>query len=61
MAMKIIVSAQVCLQRVQETPRDSLQLAVFGLRFLHPIGSRVPELIRLAEEARDRAPAPADA
>lgn len=53
MAMKIIVSAQVSLQRVEETPENNLHLAVFGLRFLHMIGSRLNGLIELAEAARD--------
>lgn len=52
MAMKIVVAAQVSLQRVEETPEGSLHLAVFGLSFLHPIGSRLPELIAMAEAAK---------
>jgi aminoglycoside phosphotransferase (APT) family kinase protein len=58
MAMKIIVSGQVSLQRVEETPVNNLKLAVFGLRYLHLVGSRIFELIRLAEEARERGSAP---
>lgn len=54
MAMKIIVSAQVSIQRVQESPESNLRLGVFGIRFLHMIGSRVHTLIALAEAAREK-------
>jgi aminoglycoside phosphotransferase (APT) family kinase protein len=53
MTMKIIVSAQVSIQRVQENPESNLRLGVFGIRFLHMIGSRLQGLIALAEAARD--------
>lgn len=52
MAMKIIVSAQVSLQRVEETPDGNLRLGVFGIRFLHMIGSRLHGLIERANAAR---------
>lgn len=54
MAMKIIVSAQVSLQRVEEGPEGNLRLGVFGIRYLPMIGSRLRSLIDLAEDARAR-------
>jgi aminoglycoside phosphotransferase (APT) family kinase protein len=52
MAMKIVVSAQVSLQRVQESPENNLHLAVFGLRYLYMIGSRLGTLIAAAEAVK---------
>jgi hypothetical protein len=52
MAMKIVVAAQVCLQRVEEQPENNIHLALFGLRYLDMIGSRLPGLIEKAEAAR---------
>lgn len=54
MAMKIIVSAQVSLQRLEEGPEGNLHLGVFGIRFLPMIGGRLQGLIDLAEDARKR-------
>lgn len=54
MAMKIIVSAQVSLQRVEENPDGNLRLAVFGLRYLHMVGSRLMDLIHLADTAKKK-------
>ena len=54
-AMKLIVSAQTCLQRVEEQAESSIHLAVFGLQYLYYIGQKLNDLIKVAEDAKARA------
>lgn len=49
---KVIISALVSLQRVQEDPRASLTLAVFGLQYMAPMADKLEEQIEAAEAAR---------
>lgn len=49
---KVIISALVSLQRVQEDASGSLNLALFGLQYMAPMGAKLEEQIALAEQAR---------
>lgn len=49
---KVIVAGLVALQRVQDDARGSLNLAVFGLQYLQPMGAKLEEQIAAAEAAR---------
>ena len=46
---KVIISALVALQRVQDDPRGSLNLAVFGLQYMAPMADKLEEQIAAAE------------
>jgi aminoglycoside phosphotransferase (APT) family kinase protein len=49
---KVIISALVSLQRVQDDPRGSLNLAVFGLQYMAPMADKLEEQIAAAEACR---------
>lgn len=49
---KVIISALVSLQRVQEDASGSLNLALFGLQYMAPMGAKLEEQIALAEQVR---------
>lgn len=49
---KVIISALVALQRVQDDPRGALNLAVFGLQYMAPMADKLEEQIRAAEACR---------
>lgn len=50
---KVIISALVALQRVQDDPRGSLNLAVFGLQYMAPMAEKLEQQIAAAEACRD--------
>ncbi len=54
-SVKIAICALAVLRRVEDHREASIQLAVFGLQYLHYITSRMTGLIRAAEEIRPRA------
>lgn len=49
---KVIISALVALQRVQDDPRGSLNLAVFGLQYMAPMADKLEQQIVAAEACR---------
>jgi aminoglycoside phosphotransferase (APT) family kinase protein len=49
---KVIISALVALQRVQDDPRGSLNLAVFGLQYMAPMAEKLEQQIAAAEACR---------
>jgi len=51
---KIVVSALVSLQRVEEQPDGHEHLAAFGLKWLYDIAARMNELIEVAESVKTR-------
>lgn len=51
-SVKIAICALSVLRRIEDHREASIQLAVFGLQYLHYITSRMTGLIRAAEEVR---------